>query len=192
MTAEIQNQEARVIPRRQVERLIALLGAYASEVLTGHLLLEATGGELTPAQLDALSFIHRHGKCSAKALSEGLRISIPSSTRLVDRLVRKHLVVRREHDEDRRLVELTATPAGAAFLATVRDTRIQRVELALRQISPEEQETLLELLERFVLAALCDQQTVDECCRHCGSEHDGDCVVNEAHIALRGRPIDHP
>jgi len=192
MTARENNPVRDDATRRQVERLIELLGAYAVEVLSVRLVEEATGGELTPSQLEALIFIQRHGGCSAKALSEGLRISIPSSTRLVDRLVRKGLVTRREHHEDRRLVVLTATAAGIDFLEKTRELRISRVQRALSQLQQAEREQLLSLLERFVMVALCDEQTVDECCLHCGSEHEGGCVVNEAHIALVGRPIDHP
>ncbi len=174
-----------------LERLVELLGIYSSAVLTGHLLDEATGGELTPAQYDALTFIDRHGGCSAKALSEGLRISIPSSTRLIDRLVRKHLVDRRESEVDRRLIILSVLPAGESALGAVRSAHIARLRQALETFQLGERATLLSMLERFLMAALCDVQTVEECCRRCGTEHDGSCVVNEAHIALLGRPIEH-
>jgi DNA-binding MarR family transcriptional regulator len=161
-------------------------------VLTTRLLDEVTEGEVTPAQFEALEFIHRHGGCSAKALSEGLRISIPSSTRLVDRLVRKALVDRREHSEDRRLVHLSMTAKAAGMLADVRAARLARLARALATLSASEQTQLHSLLERFLRAVLCDEQTVTDCCLHCGSEHDQACVVNAMHEALVGRPIACP
>ncbi len=175
-----------------LERFVDLLGTYSSAVLTGRLLEEATHGKLTPAQLEAMVFIHRHGGCSAKALSEGLHISIPSATRLVDRLVRKVLVDRRESGEDRRLVYLTVTAMGLRALQAVRAARVARMRQAVAVLREDERVVLLALLERLLLAALRDEQTVDDCCLHCGNEHDGTCVVNEAHLALLGRPIDHP
>ncbi|HEY3375982.1 MAG TPA: MarR family transcriptional regulator [Armatimonadota bacterium] len=175
----------------QLERLVELFGSYVSTVLIGRLLDEETDG-VTPAQLDALSFLERHGGCSAKALSEGLRISIPSSTRLVDRLVRKALVDRRESGVDRRLVILSVTPAGRAALRAVREAHVAGLRQALSTFAPSERDTLLQLLERLLLAALNDVKTVEDCCLRCGSEHDGGCVVNEAHIALVGKPIAHP
>ena len=178
--------------RDQLERFVELLGTYASSVLTGRLLADVTHGELTSAQFDAMMFIERHGGCSAKALSEGLHISIPSSTRLVDRLVRKRLVDRRESGEDRRLVRLTVTPVGLRTLAAMRDARVARLRQTLETFAPAERERLLELMERFLLAALRDEQTVHDCCLHCGADHDGGCVVNEAYLALVGRPIEHP
>ncbi len=174
----------------QLERLVELLGAYSSTLSGGRLLEDATAGELTSVQHEAMIFIHRHGGCSAKALSEGLRISIPSSTRLVDRLVRKGLVDRRESGVDRRLVHLTVTPQGVQALGSVQAARIARLRQALEVIDAGERATLLNLLERFLSVALCDEQTVDDCCRHCGTEHNGQCVVNAAHLALVGRPIE--
>ncbi len=185
-------EDTRRDDRVQLERFVELLSTYASEVLTSRLLDEATGGELTPAQYEAIVFLHRHGGCSAKALSEGLQISIPSSTRLVDRLVRKKLVDRRESGADRRLVQLTVTPAGGAALQAVRQARVRRLQQALETFAPVERERLLALLERFLLAALRDEQTVRDCCRRCGTEHDLHCVVNEAYQALVGHAIECP
>lgn len=178
--------------RDQLARLVELLGTYSSTVLINRQLEKVTSGELTPAQLEALAFIDRHGGCSAKALSEGLHISIPSSTRLVDRLVRKWLVCRRESGEDRRLVHLTVSDTGQTALRLVQEARIDQLQQALDTLPLEERHTLLGLLERLLRAALRDEQTVTDCCRHCGTEHEQDCVVNEAHLALMGRPIERP
>ncbi len=178
-------------PRGQLERFVELLGAYSAAVLTTRLLEEVTHAQVTPAQYDALTFIHRHGGCSAKALSEGLRISIPSSTRLVDRMVRKALVDRRESGVDRRLVHLSLTEAGVGVLQAVREARITRLQRALMTLAVDERAQLHGLLERFLRAVLCDEETVEHCCLHCGNEHERDCVVNEMHMALVGRPIEH-
>lgn len=178
--------------RGQLERLLELLGAYSSSILTERLLEEATGGELTPAQFEALTFVHRHRAKSAKDLSEGLRISIPSATRLVDRLVAKGVVDRRESGVDRRLVELSTTRTGEDALAAVERTRIALLQRTLEALPSDERETLLVLLEKFLRAALCDIRTVEDCCLHCGTEHDGACVVNAAHLALLGQPIVKP
>jgi DNA-binding MarR family transcriptional regulator len=172
----------------RLERIVELLGTYASAILTGRLLEEATDGALTAAQMDAIVFIRQHGGCSAKALSEGLGISIPSSTRLVDRMVRKGLVDRRESGVDRRLVHLSVTATGEDALRAVRLARVARLREALATLDPTEHEALLGLLERFLRAALRDVFTVEACCRHCGDEHDRACVVNAAHLALLGTP----
>jgi len=176
--------------REQLGMFVELLGAYSSAVLTDRLLDEATGGGLTSAQYEALVFVNRHGDCSAKALAEGLHISIPSSTRLVDRLVRKKLMNRREGDADRRLVRLSVTAAGQRALVAIHEARIARLEGALETFDPAERAQLFGLLERLLLATMRDAQTVDDCCLRCGTEHFAACVVNEAHLALKGTPIE--
>lgn len=175
--------------RSSLAGLLDLLGLYSSSVLTDQLLTEATVGELTSSQFQGLNFIRQHAGCSAKALSEGLNIAIPSATRLVDRLVRKNLVTRCENANDRRLVKLAATATGEAVLQKVRAAHLARLQQALTSLSPTEQAQLLTLLERFLIAALCDETALKQCCRHCGIEHDGECLVNEAHKALLGRPV---
>ena len=69
---------------------------------------------------------------------------------------------------------------------------IARLLQAVNSFQPDERDQLLGLLERFLLTALSDVRVVEECCRRCGTEHDGACVVNKAHSALVGRPIEHP
>ena len=178
--------------RQQLELFVDLLGVYTSVVLNGRALEEATHGGLTPSQHEAMVFIQRHGGCSAKALSEGLHISIPSSTRLVDRLVRKSLVDRRESGADRRLVQLTVTEVGEQALAAVHAARVRRMQQTLETFAPDERAGLMALLERFLLAALRDEQTVRDICLHCGDEHFETCVVNEAHRALLGESVQRP
>jgi len=176
--------------REQLGLFVELLGAYSSAVLTDRLLEEATGGGLTPAQYEALVFVNRHDDCSAKSLADGLHISIPSSTRLVDRLVRKKLMDRREGETDRRLVRLSVTETGQRALVAIHEARIARLQGALETFAPAERTQLFSLLQRLLLATLRDTQTVDDCCLRCGTGHFADCVVNEAHLALKGTPIE--
>jgi DNA-binding MarR family transcriptional regulator len=175
----------------RLERLVELLGAYASGVLTTPLTAEDSAVGLTPAQYEAVAFIARHGGCSAKDLGEGLRISVPSATRLVDRLLRKGVVDRRESGEDRRLVYITITDCGKLALAEVRAARAALLERTLATLPCVERTALVDVLERFLRAALYDARIVENVCQHCGSEHNRECVVNAAHEALVGIPIEH-
>lgn len=177
------------ISKGRLDQCVELLLSYSATVLTSRLLDEVTGGEMTPSQLEALIFLQRHNGCSAKALAEGLHISIPSATRLSDRLVRKGLVDRHESGVDRRLVMLTVTATGVDALAQIQFARMARLEAALQCLPTDDRETLLTLLEQLLRAALRDERTVQDCCLHCGTDHTKECVVNEAHMALLGTPI---
>jgi DNA-binding MarR family transcriptional regulator len=190
MNAKSDTEFESSISRGRLELLVELLGAFSSSVLTTNLLTEGQASGLTIAQWEALAFLARHGGCSSKALAEGLRISVPSATRLVDRLTRKSLVDRRESEEDRRLVILTLTNEGCRALSRVREARAILLEHALRTLPASDREALLALLEHFLRAVLSDAHALEVMCRHCGTDHTRDCVVNEAHLALLGTPVE--
>ena len=106
--------------------------------------------------------------------------------------MRKHLVDRRESETDRRLVHLTVTPAGVETLASITQARVKRLQQAMATFTEGEQVQLSSLLERLLLAMLRDEQTVQDCCLRCGTDHFDSCVINEAYLALSGRSIEHP
>src|SRR5512140_1993868 len=58
--------------------------------------------EVTPALMQCLQYIYLHGPCSIGRIAEGLSVSVPASSQLVDRLAHRNLVSRQESDEDRR------------------------------------------------------------------------------------------
>lgn len=192
MPTEQSNAHIGMMMPEKLGRLVELLGAYASITLTGRLADDTPEGDLTPAQLGAIEYVQHHQGCSVKSLSEGLHISIPSATRLVDRLVRKALVDRRESGVDRRLVTLSLTETGLTALQAVHAAHLGRLNAAMQAFQPEERATLMAMLERFLLAALDDVRTIEGCCRHCGPDHESACILNEAHLALSGTPIANP
>ena len=65
-----------------------------------------------------------------------------NTTRLVDKLIIKKLVVRKTCKENRRKIEITITDQGLDVLSNL-DTKIQKTEATiLKQLSLEEQKTL--------------------------------------------------
>jgi DNA-binding MarR family transcriptional regulator len=159
------------------EKLIDLLGAYTVEILNGTVLNNVSAGDITSSQTDALQFIERHSGCSTTMLAEGLRISIPSATRLVDRLVKKEALERKEYAEDRRQLELYLTDLGREIITEVRTARYDRVQKALNTLVPTEREIFIKLLEKFIKGTICDISTLENICLHCGTEHDEECIV---------------
>lgn len=73
--------------------------------------------DLTLPQYRLLAFLHRRGGWAASTLADGLRVSRPSLTSLVDGLVTRGLVRRAPDPEDRRRVRHEITDAGARSLA---------------------------------------------------------------------------
>ena len=74
-----------------------------------------------------------------------------NTTRLVDKLIIKKLVVRKTCKENRRKIEITITDLGLDVLSNL-DTKIQKTEATiLKQLSLEEQKTLRNLINKITL-----------------------------------------
>lgn len=74
-----------------------------------------------------------------------------NTTRLVDKLIVKELVVRKTCKENRRKIEITITDKGLEVLSQL-DTKIQETEaIILQPLKLEEQKTLRSLINKITL-----------------------------------------
>ena len=74
-----------------------------------------------------------------------------NTTRLVDKLIVKELVVRKTCKENRRKIEITITDKGLEVLSQL-DTKIQETEaIILQPLNLEEQKTLRGLISKITL-----------------------------------------
>jgi DNA-binding MarR family transcriptional regulator len=74
-----------------------------------------------------------------------------NTSRLVDKLIIKELVVRKTCKENRRKIEITITDKGLEVLSQL-DTKIQETEAAILQpLNLEEQRTLRSLINKITL-----------------------------------------
>lgn len=149
-------------------------------VLTQRAIQGAPCDDLSLSQWAGMLFIQRHENCAIRELAEGLKVSHPAAVKLVERLVRKDLINRRESATDRRVVELRLSPSGIRCVDHVRDERAQALERIVSRMRPEDSEALLIGIQGFVHAALIDEDTVDAVCLHCGIEHVKECLVSQA------------
>lgn len=177
---------------REAEQLADVFTRIFQRNMTERLLEADSVADVTPVQLQALAFLGDHGTCSVRAIGEGLRISFPAATRLVDRLVRKCLVSRRENPHDRRLADVSLTAEGAGLLRRVREERTALVGRALSRLSGGERRRLMEDLKAFIRAALESEEDALEVCQRCGIRHSDACVVNQAYQAFAGSGIPKP
>lgn len=106
--------------------------------------------DITPQQYNVLRILN--GQCS-KALPVGevkavLLDKNPDMTRLCDRLVQKGLIKREFNCQNRREVLLEITQAGLDLLASMEPV-MQEAAKAWDNLSPEEAETLSDLLDKL-------------------------------------------
>lgn len=84
-----------------------------------------------------------------------------NASRLVDKLSDKGLVHRAMCPNDRRQVEVTITDEGLKLLSLL-DPELKKIERVLDGITPEEAETMNEMLDRMRTAYLAQQQKSSE------------------------------
>jgi DNA-binding MarR family transcriptional regulator len=109
-------------------------------------------GDLTIAQLSALTSLELGGALTPSELAEVERVQPPTMTKLVAKLEERGLVQRTPHPTDRRQVILSATESGRAILAQFERARDEWLSRRLAELSPEEREVLrraAEILHRI-------------------------------------------
>ncbi len=114
---------------------------------------DAMVGELTMAQLRVLFRLRNRGPLTSGALASQLGVTLPTVTSVVDRLVTRGLVERRDDPEDRRRVILAIAPNGQALVERVQQGRRARLAAAVEAIDDEARAALLRGLEALGEAA---------------------------------------
>jgi DNA-binding MarR family transcriptional regulator len=85
---------------------------------------------------------------STLQIRERMLDKMSDSSRIVDRLVIKQLVIKKACEHDKRLVDVCITPLGLEKLAKI-DEREIVIDQSLTNLSPAEAETLSDLLDKI-------------------------------------------
>lgn len=141
-------------PAPLVQRLIGLVNRKSAGESTAF--MHASG--LTMPQIVVL-FALRRADASISELAQRLRMSLPATSQLVDRLVEAGLIDRTEDPDDRRVRRISILPAGLGFLEQFGELRSREIEDALRSLRAETRTLLAAALTR-VVAEL--EQELDE------------------------------
>jgi len=108
---------------------------------------------VTPAQLILLDWVAELPGCGIQDMAAGLGLAPPTVSVGVGRLEEAGLLERRSNPEDARSIRLFLTARGQAVHQRAQDFRRQKARQMLTGLTPQEQETLVELLERAISAA---------------------------------------
>ena len=113
--------------------------------------------ELTLPQYRVLGIL-AEGSAAASGLADRLAVRRPSITALIDGLVARGLVDRRQEDTDRRRVELRLTPEGISTLARA-DVAVDDYLIAIAGHLPDKEEAVaLRSLELWARAMVESRQ----------------------------------
>jgi len=119
---------------------------------------------LTMSRFWVLLNLKKHGQLSLGALQRHLFLAASSTSQLVDSLVQDGLVTRVRDDDDRRLVHLELTEAGATVLEDALSFRYEQIAGVLSDRANPKIKTALEVMAllddglRINLEAACPKQ----------------------------------
>jgi DNA-binding MarR family transcriptional regulator len=105
--------------------------------MTAVALATASAGELTLAQWRALVVLGRGGAVRVGEIAAAIGGSLPSTSRLVQRLERRGLVTTARDEIDRRATLVRMTPKGLDLRSAVIASRRQSMEDALAAFAPQ-------------------------------------------------------
>ena len=102
------------------------------------------------AHIEAIRFVHEGGNPTMRDLAEHLRVTAPSASALVDDLVAKKHLIRREDLADRRLVRISLSAEGKEFLVKVLKLRRRALQGLLTRLSAKDKREFARILSILV------------------------------------------
>ena len=119
-----------------------------------------SGLDLTMPQVKTL-FLLAEGPMRMRGIARRLGVEMPSATTMIDRLVAKGLVERRQDPGDRRAVVCSVTPAGRDAVEKFWALRAARIESLAAVLSKKELEKVVPALEILAEAGLRADRSVE-------------------------------
>jgi MarR family transcriptional regulator, negative regulator of the multidrug operon emrRAB len=116
---------------------------------------------------------------SIDRIRKTMHLSHPGAVRLVDRLVARGFVERRQATRDRREVAVHLTEVGERTAQDILEARQKRLSTALSVLSSSEREVFGKLAERILRAFVRNEDHAFEICRYCNDCACQDCPVAE-------------
>lgn len=104
-------------------------------------------------QVATLYLLDDAGELSVKQVAEEIGRSVSAASRLLEQLVERGLIDRREDRRDRRAKQVLLTEEGRAFLRTFERNRANAQLAVMAYLSPEEQARINEAMKLLAEAA---------------------------------------
>jgi len=108
---------------------------------------------VSPAQMSLLDWIAASPGCGVQDIAEGLGLTPPTVSVGVRRMEEAGLLERKPNPLDGRSVQFNLTPQGQSLQQQIQASHQQKFRRLLAGLTPQEQEVLLQLLERAIRAA---------------------------------------
>lgn len=104
--------------------------------------------EITPQQFNVLAILHYTGPVSTSVILEWMFEKNAGVSRLVDRLVKKDLVVKKAHPRDKRLIEVELTSKGEEMYQLI-SPQLKEIDGVSENLTDQEVRQLIQLLVKL-------------------------------------------
>jgi MarR family transcriptional regulator, organic hydroperoxide resistance regulator len=108
---------------------------------------------ISSTQLHVLFVLVGEGAMPMSHLADGLGVSLPNVTGIIDRMVEHGYVERGRDEGDRRVVTVAATTAGRAAVDEIDMVRRKALIKVLERLTPDQQRRALEIFTELRTAA---------------------------------------
>lgn len=108
---------------------------------------------VSPAQMTLLDWIAAMPGCGVQHIADGLGLTPPTVSVGVRKMEESGLVERKPNPMDGRSIQFFLTRRGQALQRQIQDSHRNKFRRLLAGLTPPEQETLLQLLERALQSA---------------------------------------
>lgn len=105
-------------------------------------------GRISVPQMLILETLHYQGQCMMRELAEGLSVSTPAVTGLVDRMVKSGYIRRVRDEGDRRVINVELTSKGVKVAKGVLDARERTIRDVFGRLKPSERKAYLKILKK--------------------------------------------
>jgi DNA-binding MarR family transcriptional regulator len=117
---------------------------------------EELEGELPARQMRAIVILSNRGRCIMSDFANAIGVPVSTATHMIEKLVRKGLVVRVRSEKDRRVVHVELSEEGRKREHHFLQNRVAMGRDMLTPLSRGERELFLEMLVKMVRATSLD------------------------------------
>ena len=109
--------------------------------------------EMSSIQLVTLFLLVSEGELTIKQVAEFLGRSVSATSRMLDQLVVRGLVCRREDEHDRRVKRVSLSESGRSFIHTLEQKRVEAQMVVMAYLAPEERAVVAQAMQLLADAA---------------------------------------
>ena len=105
--------------------------------------------KLNPSDMQAILFVAAHPGCIAADLGQFLSVVPTTTSAIVDRLVRRQLLLRSRTEANRRIVQLTVSKEGACVAEILVARQTRNCERMLAKLDKSERKGFVRAMEKI-------------------------------------------